>query len=248
MNDSEFKNMYLLEESNWWYVGKRIIVFELMKLFLKLNNYNILNVGCGTGFLSKQLERFGEVYSFDCSQEAVDFSKKRGVLNVERAFADNLPVEDSSSDVVFALDLIEHIDDDKGAIVEFHKKLKRDGFLVITVPAFGFLWSKHDEALSHKRRYTKIELRELLVSAGFSVKKLSYTNFFIFFPVLLHRILGRLISKLLLVKSNKIKSDNPSVSLLLNKLLVFMYRVEAKMLKWINLPFGVSIVCFAQKK
>jgi SAM-dependent methyltransferase len=146
-------------------------------------------------------------------------------------------------DLISALDVLEHMDDDMRALEEFHRVLRPEGFLLVTVPAYRFLWSEHDEALMHRRRYVASELHVKLTRSGFRVLKRSYAVFFLFFPIVFYRLFRGLFPKdPLAPRASYVKL--PGV---LNRLLIVFLRIEAGMMGAVNLPWGTSIIVLAQK-
>ena len=152
----------------------------------------------------------------------------------------NLPFKANSVGLIIAADILEHLDDDRNGIVESYRVLTKGGILIITVPAFNFLWGIQDVVTGHKRRYSKKEIKNKLRAAGFDVLKSSYFNFFLFFPILIGR---RIIQFLGL----KIRSENEVNFPLLNFMLKAVFSLEPILLKYFSFPFGVSIFCVAQK-
>jgi len=243
----EYQKMYELEEKHWWFKGKRKIVFNwLVDL---QHQHKILDVGCGTGINLIYLKRRANfVIGIDSSKEAIDFCKLRGHKTLCQADILSLPLKDNSIDIILALDVLEHIDNDELAISELHRVLKPKGKLFITVPAFKFLWSKHDEIHHHYRRYTKIELVNKIKKYNFSIPKSSYTNMFIFPIVFAVRGYKNVIVKLRKDNTYQYSSDLVEVGYLINQILTYLYTIEAKILKIINLPFGTSLFCICVKE
>src|SRR5260370_39392094 len=127
----------------------------------------ILDVGCGTGTMLTHLASCGKAAGVDIDEEAIGFCRERGLQDVRLGEAANLPFADGSFDLVTALDVVEHLDDDVGALVEMKRVLRPDGHILVTVPAHRFLWGDQDEVNMHKRRYTAPELRRRLAESGF---------------------------------------------------------------------------------
>lgn len=144
-------------------------------------------------------------------------------------------------DLIITLDLLEHLDDNK-ILKEFYRALKPTGYLIVTVPAFEFLWSEHDEALHHKRRYNKSHLREILKSNGFITEKISYWNFFLFLPIVAMRLIKRG------MRSEEIETDVKELPNIVNRFLASVLSIEGRIISYgVNLPFGVSILCVCKK-
>jgi SAM-dependent methyltransferase len=183
MNSKEIATMAYYEDKHWWHIGKRKLVKALiMRNFAQVDNLIILEVGCGTGENLRMLENFGEVTGLDISKEALEHCRKNGFENVVlgdlASGLSGLPY--AEFDLIIALDVLEHIQDDVTAIKNIYNLLKDDGILIVTVPACKLLWSSHDEALEHKRRYSKNELVGRLCDNGFDMVQVSYFVFFLF--------------------------------------------------------------------
>ena len=243
MNIAEYAEMYKLESFYWWFVARRQLLDSFVKeIAPEFNRPTILDVGCGTGINFSVLSRYGDAFSSDASEEALRFSKSRGIDGLVRSHVESLPFASSVFNMVTALDVLEHLDDDLTALDELLRVTMQGGVLVITVPAYGFLWSEHDEALHHRRRYAASELRNKLTNAGFEVERITYYITFLFFPILFMRFVQS-VSK----KSIRAKTSHVILPGWLNSLLIAILGFERLLLRWINLPFGVSIVCLARK-
>lgn len=240
MEIAEYEKMYKFEEKYWWWVGKREIVKDILDR-LNLNSTNILDTGCGTGFNLNYLKDYGNVVGLDFSKDALNFCKMRGNKNLVQANAEQVPFKGDMFDLIVTLDLLEHLDDNK-TLKEFYMALKSTGYLIVTVPAFEFLWSEHDEALHHKRRYNKAQLRDILELNGFIIENISYWNFFLFLPIVAMRLIKRR------MKSEEIETDVKELPPIINRFLASILRIENHIISHsVNLPFGVSIVCVCKK-
>src|ERR1039457_6357501 len=189
MNDCEHQQMYELESFYWWFVARRKLIQDIIAGGHQFpEDTTILDIGCGTGLNNELLSQFGRVFGADCSEHALNFSRNRGIENLVLSNAEELNFANETFHLVTALDVLEHVDDDLRALSEIWRVTKPGGLLVITVPAYGFLWSEHDEALHHRRRYTAHALRNKLTNAGFEVDRSTYFISLLFFPILLMRI------------------------------------------------------------
>jgi SAM-dependent methyltransferase len=243
MDDNQIKKMFFLEETNWWYAGKRKILFRLFeKYFRNQNSPHFLDIGCGTGIILQFLSEYGKSYGLDASEKAISFCKQRGLSNVFLGSALKLPFENEFFSAVIILDVLEHIDEDMDCLKEVFRVLKKDGIIIISVPAFRWFFSYHDEALQHKRRYGKSGLMEKVKKTGFVILKITFTNFFIFIPVCLLRMLVKMF------RINKQGSDTGILPSFLNSFLISIYSLESSLLKKVNLPWGLSLLCIAVKK
>lgn len=233
-----------VEQKHWWYVGRRKILSEFVAAAVKDvkgSEPQILDVGCGTGGNVMMLNEHGEAYGIDISQDAVDFCHQRGLERVELGAADELPFEDGKFDLVTALDVVEHLDDDLGALKEFHRVVRPGGKILIFVPTFMFLWGIQDDVSNHRRRYRLPELLRVIRQAGFEVERSSYANITFFMPVLVIRTLMRWF---------KMKADTElGIGLsAMNKPQGWLFGAERFWLRHFNIPFGVSGLCVATRK
>lgn len=242
MNPDEYEKMFRLENTHWWFAGKRRLVRVILDSLPPNQQRKILDVGCGTGGMFALLKDYGCLIGVDESELAIALSAKRQHTDLARAALPHLPFVDSSFDSVSAFDVLYHrrVEDDRAALKEIARVLKPRGHLVITDSAIEFLRSSHDEALHAARRYTTREMREKLIEAGFSVKRISYTNFFIFPVAAFWRLLRRG------VNGGK-GSDVLPAPQWINALLDRVYRIEAALFSRINLPIGTSIIALAEK-
>ncbi|MBC7326540.1 class I SAM-dependent methyltransferase [bacterium] len=240
MKEEEFEKMFLLEDFYWWFKGRRAIISSVLG---DLKPERILDVGCGTG---ANLSLFNaNVIGLDASLEALKLAKRRkSDAQLIQAKAENLPFKDDVFDLVLALDLLEHLPDDVKGLKEMYRVLKKGGTLLVTVPAYKFLWSEHDEALCHFRRYSKGEIAGKMEGVGFSIKFISYAIVFSFFPIVLFRLLQKVLKR----ANRTPKSSLIILPAFLNDFLYYLLLQEAKMIKnGFSFPFGVSIICRGEK-
>jgi SAM-dependent methyltransferase len=247
MNHPEYERMFRNEDHYWWFVSRRELVVDLVaRLRLPLDpdpayRPRIVDLGCGTGATAAALSRFGEVVGVDFSPLALECCGRRGLTRLARARAESIPLQDGCVDAIVATDVLEHIDEDAATLAEFFRILKPGGHAVITVPAYQFLWSEHDEALMHKRRYVAPTLGARASAAGFRVLLSSYALCFLF-PLALGRLL-----------KPRRASDRPPEAQVkpvppwLNAALVRFQRLETRLLHLVRLPWGLSVVAVLQK-
>lgn len=242
MQNSHYETLYRIESGHWWYKARRKIIYNLIKQYRSGfgKDIKILDTGCGTGMLLKEMESFGVCYGIDISQRAVDFCKNRGIGNVQIADAANIPYSDNTFDVVVALDVIEHIKDDENALKEIYRALKPQGMAIIAVPAFMFLWGVTDVISQHYRRYTLSELRKKIEDRHFSIIRSSYFNTFLFPFIALVRLAARHLHI-------PIKSEASEGKGIINSVFFLIFYIESILFRYINFPFGVSAIVICKK-
>tara|TARA_B100000989_G_scaffold289453_1_gene261344 strand:+ start:427 stop:1158 length:732 start_codon:yes stop_codon:yes gene_type:complete len=241
MKKSHYSFESNIEKNFWWFKVRRFFFSrEIIKLINK--NQTILDIGSSSGSNLRMLEEMGyqNYTGLDPSIEAIKQCKKKGFTKIVRGNACNLPFKSSSIDFIIASDVIEHIENDKLALSEIHRVLKKNSYAIITVPAFKFLWSLHDDNSMHKRRYTKKSLGDLIDNKKFEIKKFFYFNFLLFLPI----FLARMIFKLLKIK---IKNENKVNNKYLNNLFKIIFKFDVLIAEKINPPFGVSIFSLIKK-
>jgi 2-polyprenyl-3-methyl-5-hydroxy-6-metoxy-1,4-benzoquinol methylase len=245
MKKEMYSHIQQVEQTHWWYVARRKIIFDwVLRLLAVYPNPRVLDIGCGTGFNLDYLQSRGydHVVGLDFSTEALSFCRSRQLTQLICSDGTRPPLQQQSFDVILALDLIEHLEDDTQAIRSLANLLKPCGSLFIFTPAFQFLWGLQDEVSHHYRRYTATELRQKLAQAGLSITKLTYTNTFLF-PLIWA---GR---RALRLAGNNIKgtSENDLHPGWSNGLLQTIFAAERPLLRYMNFPVGVSLLCVAQK-
>lgn len=232
---------HLNQSDHWWFRGRRKIVDSLLKKssIIQKDRINILDVGSGAGSMLGLLKQYGMLSILEPDQEMADFLSSSTDCRVF-----NEPFADFNSAEPFTLisffDVLEHIEDDKAALEKTHSLLEDDGFLVCTVPAFPFLWSSHDVQSHHKRRYTKKELIQKIEQAGFTIERATFFNSWLFPPIALLRILTKKVR-------NVEKNDFQIGASFLDTLMYKIFSSESVILRFLNLPVGVSIFCIARK-
>lgn len=234
--------MASLEKSHWWFVGRRRVLKAVIRELHSKPDIKILELGAGTGGNYELLAKYGAVTAIEMNDTARAIFQSR----FERAdvrsgmLPDNLPLgPEDEFDLVCMFDVLEHIEDDLATLKVVKSKIKRDGVLLITVPAYQALFGPHDEAHHHKRRYEYIELKERLNQAGFVVEKLSFMNMTLLPVALAARVVDKFLK---LTKGSG--SEMPPTPL--NTLLGGIFGAEAMIIPKANLPFGLSLLAIAR--
>jgi SAM-dependent methyltransferase len=238
MEEHVYRQLYELEDSHWWFRGRRAVIRAMLGRTPLAASPRILDAGCGTGRNLAEYARLGQASGIDPSPEAVAFCRARGLDDVRRSGVEQLPFEDAAFDLVTATDVLEHIPDDRAAARELRRVAKPGGSLLITVPAYEWLWSQHDDSHHHQRRYTLRQLRSTLIGAGWRPVVQTYFNSILLAPIALVRTISK----------NGERSDYDMAPGPLNQALFLPMRTEAALIaRGGRLPAGVSIgmVCTA---
>jgi ubiquinone/menaquinone biosynthesis C-methylase UbiE len=243
MMEHTYPILYAVEESHWWHIGRRRIIRSFVKEIceqVKDRRARILDVGCGTGANLMMLSEFGEAEGVDVSPDALNFCRERGLQNVKLGAAESLPYEDHTFDLVTALDVVEHIDDDVAGLREMRRVLRPGGRLLLFVPTFMFLWGVQDDVSHHRRRYRLPELSRAVTEAGLQVERTTYANITFFLPILVGR-------KLMKLAGIRTESENSITVPALNGFFGAIFGAERHWLRHLKIPFGVSGLCVARR-
>jgi len=180
-----------VDDTHWWYRGRRrVLAAELARLDLP-SPARILDAGCGSGRTMQELAALGTVSGIELSEEAAAFARARGHGEVRVGSLEQLPWDDEEFHLITCLDVIEHIDDDVGALAELRRVCAPGGWLVVTVPAYRALWSAHDEANHHRRRYSRPMLRGCALAAGWRIQRITSFNTLLLAPAAVVRLARR---------------------------------------------------------
>ena len=249
MNKEEYAQMYRLEDTHWWFTARRNLIFFALEHLLREGAgragdkpLRLLDVGCGTGAMLDRLRPLGHIVGLDMEPLALEFCRTRGHRELVRASATALPFADNSFDFVVATDVLEHIPDDAAAAREIRRVLAPGGSVLITVPAYQSLWSGHDIALMHQRRYRGREMRRLLTAAGLRVTRLTYTVSALFPLVWMIRRAQRL------RPSREPRADAVPTPTALNHLLRAWLDMESRLALRFRLSFGLTVFAVARKE
>lgn len=240
MHQETFKRHIKNHREHWWFQARKEIIRILLKKNLKTKTNKLLDFGSGSGVNIDMLQEFGKIFVFEKDHQTYKFLKKNYKKNKNAKILKSLN-HNNKFDVILAADVIEHIKDDKKIINYLSNKLKKNGLLLITVPAYSFLYSNKDKALKHFRRYSKFSLKKLIASK-FNISKISYFNFFLFLPISISIIFYKILNL------NFINSAESTPNFIINKILYFIFKSEILLLNKFDLPFGISLVCIAKRK
>ena len=234
------------EKNHWWFVARREIILNLLRQYLPGDHRaRIMDVGCGAGETLKQLEMLGNPRGVDVSPEAIRYCRERGCRDLRLVDGIILPAEDGEFDVVLSLDVIEHLEDDRGALREYYRIVKSGGILFITVPAYSWLWSGHDDDNLHLRRYTRKDLRARLFEAGFRIERTTYFCTYLFGLIAAVRIAGNISGRIF--ERREEGADFQIPGRFLNNIFRKIFSAELEWLKRHNFPFGSSLLAVCRK-
>lgn len=240
------------EDNHWWFATRTRAIQKFLATMPKQNNLQVLDVGCGAGNMIHHLANYGQVHGIEYDPRPVKIAQQRGYDVRQGDATKEIPFADASFDLVTALDVIEHVDADENILKEAHRVLRPGGYVLITTPAFQWLWSQNDFLNAHKRRYTAQELQTKMERAGFQVTRLSY-NFFLVFPMAAGMIaLKNATGRKTEIKSHHVDADAYQVDMepvspALNSVLRGVGQVENAMLGAVNLPLGTSLIALGKK-
>ena len=240
MEERLYQQFYAVEDTHWWFKARRTILMTYLAKRVNVgDSLKLLDVGCGTGAFLADASRYFDVYGTDNSPEAIKFCWQRGLTNLYVGTLDDYRAP-NPFDVITLLDVIEHIEDDLDALRRARSLLKDGGHVLITVPAYQWLWSVHDEVNHHRRRYTRPRLRDVVTKAGFVIEHMSYFNT-ILFPIAAVR---RIIAGTLHTRE---AADFEIPGTITNAILCRVFGVERYLLPRMSFPFGLSVLCWATK-
>jgi SAM-dependent methyltransferase len=232
--------MRQIEDKHWWFSARRKIVCKVISSLPLPRLPRILDAGCGTGGNLASLAIFGNVIGVEADDAAIEMARERGIASVYKgSLPDDMPGESAQCDLVVMTDVLEHIDSDRDSLVTIKSLMNAGAYLVLTVPAFPFLWGPHDTAHHHKRRYVAATLRTALTGAGLQIAHLSYFNTLLF-PLIAS---VRLIEKMRPDGNGDLAIPSP----LINRILEAIFASERHLISRIRLPFGVSLLAVARK-
>jgi len=259
MDKSYYQQYFVQERSHWWFKARAHLLTQQIAKNIALpesNSCNILNAGVATGATSDMLNIFGKVTSLEYDEDCCNFLRNSLGMEVTQGSLTELPYPDNTFDLVCSFDVIEHIKEHDLAVSEIRRVLKPGGYYFLTVPAFEWLWSKHDEVNHHERRYTLPQLTSLIKSEGLEVAFSSYFNFLLSPPIFLLRM-GNIFNGKRKRQSNhenkqendaKSDFDTYSFTNFLSPFLYHIFKSEKYILnRKIKLPFGVSLMAFGKK-
>jgi SAM-dependent methyltransferase len=241
MERKVYDQMAELDSRHWWFTARHRILDGIIERIVKPpRDARILELGAGTGHNLAMLSRFGSVEASELDPGARKLASERlGRPVVEAALPDLSMFSAATYDLIALLDVLEHVPDDRSSLIAIKERLKPGGTLLLTVPINPWMWSAHDVAHHHHRRYRKREIRKLAEDAGYEIELLSPFNSLLFPPIAAVRLIGKL--------TGKDDSDDAMPSAPVNKALDLIFGLERELVGRVPLPFGVSLVAVLRR-
>ena len=246
MKPEEYQVMYDVEDTYWWYVGMRNIFLSLLDgHYGARTDLKILDAGCGTGAMLNHLTPYGRVVGVDISPEAIRLATNREVEGCElvQSSVTDLPFDDEVFDLVTSFDVICCIDECGSAFRELSRVVRPEGRVILNLPAYNPLRSEHDLAVHIKKRYTRADVVEEVERVGLTVERIVHANTLLF-PI---EAAVRIAKKLPARSASEARSDLHSLPSAINRSLAQVLFLERWLLRKIDLPFGLSVICVARK-
>ncbi len=238
--------MYAVEEQLWWFRGLRDVITETLQRNVPVNS-KIADAGCGTGINSQMLKGLGyEVESFDLSDQAIMYCKKRGIEKAQVGSVTKMPIKSSSMHALIMMDVLSmlHPDEVRLAINETYRVLKPGGLALFQVAAFEWLRSGHDQVSQVQKRYSIAELEAFFDTKQWQINYKSY-RIWLLFPLL---ACVKILKRVLLSHPNQATGDLWLPPAILNKILFTIQWCENKLLRFFPLPWGSSVFMVVEKK
>lgn len=240
MDRAAYDRMAEIDKDHWWFVARRGIIAALIERHRpKAGPLRILEVGAGTGSNLELLQRYGTVDAIEPDDDARAYAEQRSGLSIKGGYLPHVPLDDGAYDLIVLLDVLEHIPDDVGALDHLKGKLAPGGRILVTVPGSPWMWSAHDTAHHHQRRYTAAQLRGVFGKAGLKPRFLSHFNSLLFPLIAAARIVGKL--------TKKEGGDDAMPPAPVNAVLKGLFGAERHWAASVNVPFGVSIALVAER-
>jgi SAM-dependent methyltransferase len=247
MYPDEYRVMFEIEDDYWWYRGLRALLERLLARYAPTDSLRgvMLDVGCGTGANLKLMQSYGNAFGVDASEQAIAFCRARGIP-ADRAFlasATDLPFPDSQFDLAVSFDVICNLPDDAAAFSEIARVLKPGAPFIVGLPAYQWLWSLHDVAVGHRRRYDAREVRKKISGAGFGVERITYANALLMPVIAAVRLMSRRATN-----GREVHSDLTPLPRIVNAPLSMLFSTEMRAVSRVNLPWGLSVIAIARKR
>ena len=246
MEPNQYKYMFDSENKHWWYIGNHENFMNILKRYNILKKgIRVLDAGCGTGMWLQILKNSYDISEtgIDNREIALEYAKTRCNMNLLLEDINKSVFNESSFDLITSFDVISSKGVDENIVIKnFYTYLKNDGYLLLTVPAFQFLYSKHDEVVYTDTRYSKRRLESLIKNNGFEIVKISYCVSLLFPLAVIKRTFDKIFNS-----EDKVHNEVKMPSAIINRLFLSVMRIENYLFKHISFPFGLSVMVLAKK-
>ncbi len=246
MDDRAYKLHLEVQGTHWWFKARESIIISCLAPYMEgIRGGSFLDIGCGGGSFLHYLQNYGRIRAIDPKEDVLNYVQESFGKNsaIRGALPNEMPPFDHRFQLISALDVLEHIEDDAKSLRVISDLLETDGLFVLTVPAMPSLWSSHDVVSHHKRRYEKEELRLKLVQAGFAIEKLTHFNTFLFPPIFVYRSIRNLFP----MEENNMTNEMSIGRGHWGKVLGAIFGTERFFLKRSNFPIGISLLAICRK-
>ena len=242
MNPQEYETMYRAEDRHWWYEGLRKMIGNALSDYGPPDGSRFLDIGCGTGANMAMLSERYDIAGIDISSQALALCRARNIQQLARGSANAIPLAAEQFDAALMMDVLYHaaVSDKAEALREAYRVLKPGGLLLLNAPAYNWLRSAHDQAIHTDTRFTRAEIESLLDTAGFETERATYWNTLLFPLAGAARLWGKLRPR----EGSDLESPPGKLS---NSLFQAILHAERLLLRYTNLPFGLSIFAVARK-
>lgn len=244
MDHKDYLAQQKVETDHFWYIARKQLIDRLLAAVYgqQTGARQILDIGCGTGTELPVLAKYGKVVGLDNNIDALGMVAARGFATV-MCDLENEQLPAASYDAVCAFDVLEHVDDDGRLMGEIFNSLKPGGYFIFTVPAFPWLFSSHDEAMGHFRRYSQVAIKKQLAAASFRSVKIGYWNVWLFLPVAIMRLVKRYLPR----GQKAPQTEASNLPQRVNAFLRVVLNSEKHIFNASWLPFGLTIYGIVQK-
>jgi SAM-dependent methyltransferase len=236
MEPDAYRLMSSHEDHHWWFVGRRAVISAMLERIPRPPSAKVLEAGCGTGGNLYLLSQRGEVSAFEPHDEARDLAKAKypdqAIHDGELPFG--IPFEPGTFDLVVALDVLEHVEEDEAALLALVAMAKPGGRILVTVPAIQILWGSHDRRLHHVRRYDAARLKRICKASGASTEFLTYFNTLLA-PIAIAYRLGERFS------GRNLGNQERTPPVAINRVLAGTFSLERQVVRRRSIPFGLSL-------
>lgn len=242
MDTNEYHQIEAVEQTHFWYRAMEQLTLDWIERQWSPRNYQILDIGCGPGGMTKKLVRFGSVVGLDIHPLALKLAAAKEITVLQGDVC-CLPLRQNFFDLVTVFDVLynQSVADDDLVFHDIWRVLKPGGNLFLREPALEIFRGDHDLVVRTRKRYRAAEIRQKLLKCGFNIQKITYANMVLGIPLLFRRIFQRM------KRQDAVRSDTFLLSKTLNQLFYNLLRAENAWLKFSSLPFGSSVICIANK-